>query len=78
VKRVDLVRTTEGFGCVLVRHGGRHDWYRNPTTGVSQPVPRHREIKDHLARHIISMLSTPRDEAAEDDGETAEDDGDTT
>ena len=57
MKRVDLVRTIKGFGCELVRHGGKHDWYRNPTTGVSQPVPRHREIKDGLARHIIRMLS---------------------
>jgi hypothetical protein len=56
VKRVDLVKTIEGLGCVLVRNGARHDWYRNPKTGVSQPVPRHREIKDHLARHIIKML----------------------
>jgi mRNA interferase HicA len=71
VKRVDLVRMIVGFGCVLVRHGGRHDWYRNPTTGVSQPVPRHREIKDHLARHIITMLSNPADDAAEGDGNTA-------
>lgn len=74
MKRVDLVRTIEGFGCVLVRHGGRHDWYRNPTTAVSQPVPRHREIKDHLARHIISVLSNPPDEEsdeADDDGDTA-------
>jgi mRNA interferase HicA len=55
----------------LVRHGERHDWYRNPTTGVSQPVPRHREIKDHLARHIISMLGNPPHEDAEDDGDTA-------
>lgn len=39
MKRVDLIRTIEGFGCVPVRHGGRHDWYRNPATGVSQPVP---------------------------------------
>jgi mRNA interferase HicA len=70
VKRVDLVRTIAEFGCVLVRHGGRHDWYRNPTTGVSQPVPRHREIKDHLARHIISMLSNPSDDPAEADRDT--------
>jgi predicted RNA binding protein YcfA (HicA-like mRNA interferase family) len=48
------------MGCVLVRHGGKHDWYRNPVTGVSQPVPRHREIHEHLARHIIKMLSTPQ------------------
>lgn len=71
MKRVDLVRAIEGFGCVLVRHGRRHDWYRNPTTGVSQPVPRHREIKDPLARHIISMLGDPPDDEADDDGSTA-------
>jgi mRNA interferase HicA len=57
MKRVDPIRTIEAFGCVLVRHGGKHDWYRNPVTGISQPVPRHREIKEGLARHIIKMLS---------------------
>ena len=57
MKRVDLIRAIEGLGCEFVRHGGKHDWYRSPTTGVSQPVPRHREIKDRLARHIIKMLS---------------------
>jgi len=57
VKRVDLIKTIEGVGCVLIRRRGKHDWYQNPTTGVSQPVPRHREIKEHLARHIIKMLS---------------------
>jgi mRNA interferase HicA len=61
MKQVDLIRTIEGFGCVLVRHGGKHDWYRNPVTGISQPVPRHREIKEGLARHIIKMLSNPAD-----------------
>jgi len=56
VKRADLIRTLEGMGCELIRHGSKHDWYRNLNTGVSQPVPRHREIKEHLARHIIKML----------------------
>ncbi len=55
----DLIRAIEDLGCILVRHGGRHDWYRNPRTGVSQPVPRHREIEDHLARHILAMPSNP-------------------
>lgn len=54
--RVELIRTIEECGCMLIRNGAKHDWYRNPTTGVSQPVPRHREIKEHLARHIIRML----------------------
>ena len=57
VKRVDLIREIEQLGCVLIRHGAKHDWYQNPRTGVSQAVPRHREIKEHLARHIIRMLS---------------------
>ena len=56
MKRAELIRTIEGMGCVLIRHGGNHDWYQNPATKVSQPVPRHREIKDTLAKHIIKML----------------------
>jgi mRNA interferase HicA len=59
VKRTDLIRTIEGLGCVFVRHGGKHDWYRNPTTGALQPVPRHRELNEHLAKHIIKLLSNP-------------------
>jgi len=57
MKRVDLIKVIAGFGCVLIRHGAKHDWYQNPNTGVSQAVPRHREIKDYLARQIIRMLS---------------------
>jgi mRNA interferase HicA len=53
----------EEFGCELIRHGSRHDWYRNPTTGSAQPVPRHREIKEHLARDIINSLRPPPDTA---------------
>jgi predicted RNA binding protein YcfA (HicA-like mRNA interferase family) len=56
VKRVDLIRQIEKAGCVLIRHGGNHDWYQNPKTGVCQPVPRHREINGHLARHILRKL----------------------
>jgi predicted RNA binding protein YcfA (HicA-like mRNA interferase family) len=56
MKRTDLIRHLEGDGCILLRHGGRHDWYQNPRTGVCQPVPRHREIKEHLARHILRKL----------------------
>jgi predicted RNA binding protein YcfA (HicA-like mRNA interferase family) len=41
---------------VLVRHGGRHDWYQNPHTGVPQPVPRHSEINENLAKHILKKL----------------------
>jgi predicted RNA binding protein YcfA (HicA-like mRNA interferase family) len=67
MKRVDLIRSIEAGGCVLVRHGGRHDWYRNPATRVSQPVPRHREIKESLARRIIRLLTeSPKERPADD------------
>ena len=56
MKRRDLVKEIENMGCVFIRHGGKHDWYQNPKTKVSQPVPRHRKINDNLARHIKKML----------------------
>jgi len=56
MKRKDLIRAIEEIRCVLIRHGGRHDWYQNPETKISQPVPRHSEIKDSLAKHILKML----------------------
>jgi mRNA interferase HicA len=62
MKRVDLIRTIEGFGCRLIRHGGKHDWYQNPASGVAQAVPRHREIKERLAQRIIRLLSNPSDD----------------
>jgi mRNA interferase HicA len=56
MKRVDLIRQLEANGCTLLRHGGRHDWYQNPRTQACQPVPRHREINEFLARHILRKL----------------------
>jgi len=58
MKRRELIRILEEIGCVLVRHGGSHDWYTNPQTKQSQPVPRHTEINDNLAKHIIKKLSS--------------------
>ncbi|MDE2890877.1 MAG: type II toxin-antitoxin system HicA family toxin [Gemmatimonadota bacterium] len=56
MKRRDLINELSEMGCLFIRHGSRHDWYQNPNTRVSQPVPRHREIKESLAKHIIKML----------------------
>jgi DNA-directed RNA polymerase subunit H (RpoH/RPB5) len=38
---------------------GNHDWRRNPQTGVAQPVPRHREINENLAKQILKKLKIP-------------------
>jgi HicA toxin of bacterial toxin-antitoxin, len=57
VKRRDLVQKIEEMGCVFIRHGRKHDWYQNPRTRMAQPVPRHREVDEFLARSIIKKLS---------------------
>jgi mRNA interferase HicA len=53
MKRIDVIRKLEQAGCLLIRHGGKHDWYQNPQTGDSQSLPRDREIKEFLAKHIL-------------------------
>jgi len=57
MKRKELIKIIEGVGCVLLRRGAKHDIYHNPVTGATQPVPRHQEINDYLARKVIRDLS---------------------
>jgi predicted RNA binding protein YcfA (HicA-like mRNA interferase family) len=57
MKRRELLKILKEAGCELVRHGGKHDWYLNPKTKQSQPVPRHNEINEILAKSIIKTLT---------------------
>jgi mRNA interferase HicA len=57
VKRRDLIAQVEAAGAVLIRHDGKHDIYHNPKTGATQPIPRHREINQMLARKILRDLT---------------------
>ena len=57
MKRRELIKILEKMGCTLARHGARHDWYTNRTTRQSQPVPRHTEINEYLAKAIIKKLA---------------------
>lgn len=57
MKRRDLIKKLEQMGCVLARHGGKHDWYTNTKTKQSQPIPRHSEINENLAKSIIKKLT---------------------
>ena len=56
MKRRDLVAELERVGCVLLRSGAKHDIYHNPESGKSEPVPRHREINELLAKKILKSL----------------------
>lgn len=51
MKRRDLVRQLESVGFSLIRTNGPHDVFSNGT--LKTAVPRHREIKEYLARKIL-------------------------
>ena len=56
MKRREFVAELHRAGCVLARHGSRHDVFRNPANGRQAPVPRHREISDSLCAVIRRQL----------------------
>ena len=56
MKRRELLKVLNKMGCIFIRHGGTQDWYQNPKTKAAQPIPRHNEIKEYLAQHIIKKL----------------------
>jgi mRNA interferase HicA len=56
MKRRDLIKKVEELGAVFIRHGDKHDWFQNPKTRISQPIPRHSEINEMLARSIIKKI----------------------
>lgn len=51
MKRRDLVKLLERNGWRLLRSGANHDIYTDGTR--SEPIPRHTEIKEQLAKSII-------------------------
>jgi len=60
MKRKDLIRHPEKNGCVFRREGGNHTIYKNLTNGIMTSVPRHRELKDSLAKKICDDLGVSR------------------
>ena len=55
MKQMELIKKLEKAGFEFARHGGDHDIYVRGTD-VEQ-VPRHKEIKENLAKAIIRKWS---------------------
>ena len=51
MKRKTLIKLLESNGWWLLRNGANHDIYTNGK--CSEPIPRHPEIKEQLAKAII-------------------------
>ena len=60
MKRVDLIRHLREHQCELDREGANHSIYRNEENGRCTAVPRHREIRETMARVICDQLGIPR------------------
>jgi len=61
MKRTKLIQILNQMGVVFVRHGGKHDIYKQPITKTETTIPRHDEIKEYTAKSIIKTLSPPVD-----------------
>jgi len=57
MKKGELLKRIKAQGCVFVKHGKKHDVYKNPRTGVEDRIPRHPDINEILAMKIIQRLS---------------------
>lgn len=58
MKQNDLFKRLKRAGCLIVRHGARHDIWYSPVTGLSRPVPRHgaKEVPIGLLKSIEKEL----------------------
>jgi len=57
MKRIDLERKLRIAGCYLKRQGSSHSLWINPKTGAIEALPRHKEIKEPLAKKILKALN---------------------
>jgi predicted RNA binding protein YcfA (HicA-like mRNA interferase family) len=59
MRRRALLSHLQEHGCGPVREGASHSIWTNPQTGRREAIPRHNDIKKHLARSICRHLSVP-------------------
>jgi mRNA interferase HicA len=58
LKRRELIKRIEAQGVVLIRHGGKHDWYQNPVTKAAGS--RTNEC-DELIAIFVTILKSSKD-----------------
>ena len=56
MKKRELERSLKSLGWRLLREGGNHEIWTNGKE--TEPVPRHREISEFLARKILRKAQT--------------------
>jgi predicted RNA binding protein YcfA (HicA-like mRNA interferase family) len=60
LKRKDLIKHLEKYGCILLREGAKHSIYINLIDQSWRvTIPRHKEISNLLAIKICRQLGIP-------------------
>ena len=60
MKRRELVRHVERYGCALLKEGAKHSrWVNLADPSRQSTIPRHTEVDDYLARAICRQLGIP-------------------
>ena len=63
MKTNQFVRRLKAAGCSLIRHGGGHDIWYSPITGLTERVPRHGSKEVHpgllktLERRLLGLYA---------------------
>lgn len=57
-KQSELLKRLRDAGCILSRHGSKHDKWINPMTGAYDYVPRHcKEVAKGTAMKVLKNLA---------------------
>jgi mRNA interferase HicA len=57
VKRQELEAALRALGWYFQKHGGSHDLWAHQRKQRKLAIPRHKEIKEHLARSILRQAA---------------------
>ena len=59
MKQSNFINHLQKHNCLLIREGGNHSIFQNQISKKITSVPRHKEIKNNLARKICKDLEIP-------------------
>ena len=59
MKRIQLLKHLEKYGCEFLREGANHTIYINPDNGKQTAIGRHQELKNIVCQKICKQLGIP-------------------
>ncbi|HBB6896759.1 TPA: type II toxin-antitoxin system HicA family toxin [Legionella pneumophila] len=61
INRRQFIKHVEQHGCSLLRHGNKHDIYKNDVNpNLISGIPRHTQINPYTAKGICKDLGIPQ------------------